>query len=412
MDAIVAVIVIGVTLLPTGDPSDHRAVPSPLMQAPWLVVFPLAAVAVLLFRRRRPTAVLAGTVAVLIVGVIVDRELLPLIVPVVIATFGLALRASRRTTLIAIPVTVVVLLIVEVIVSRVHVLDVRVLPLTTVVAAAAIAGDATRSRRAYISAITERALRAEETRESEARRRVVEERLRIARDLHDTVAHQITVINLHANVAIQSVRADPALAEQSLTTISTAARTVLTEIADLLSLLRADAGAEGLPATPSVSMSDVDALLAGFAASGLAVTSRTEGTAGSLPESVSGVAYRVVQEALTNAHKHGREGRAHLLIEYTPELLTITVTNPAASAPAAIGPAASDAAASGPAASGPAASGPAASGDDLPRSGHGLQGVRERVGAVGGRVEAGPTATGFVLRAFLPLTASTVAGGA
>jgi len=406
MDAIVAVIVIGVTLLPTGDPSDHRAVPSPLMHAPWLVVFPLAAVAVLLFRRRRPTAVLAGTVAVLIVGVIVDRELLPLIVPVVIATFGLALRASRRTTLIAIPVTVVVLLIVEVVVSRVHVLDVRVLPITTVVAAAAIAGDATRSRRAYISAITERALRAEETRESEARRRVVEERLRIARDLHDTVAHQITVINLHANVAIQSVRADPALAEQSLTTISTAARTVLTEIADLLSLLRADAGAEGLPATPSVSMSDVDALLAGFAASGLAVTSRTEGTAG-LPESVSGVAYRVVQEALTNAHKHGSEGRAHLLIEYTPELLTITVTNPAASAPAAVG-----SAASGPAASGPAASGPAAPGDDLPRSGHGLQGVRERVGTVGGRVEAGPTATGFVLRAFLPLTASTVAGGA
>jgi signal transduction histidine kinase len=223
MDAIVAVVVIGATLLPTGDPSGHRAVLSPLFQSPALVVFPVAAAVVLLFRRRWPTAVLAGTVIVLATGLIANSTMLTLVVPVVIAAFGVALRASRRTTLMATTVTVTVLIVLEVLVSKITTFDVRVLPLATVVAAAAIAGDATRTRRAYIAAIMERALRAEQNRDSEARRRVAEERLRIARDLHDTVAHQITVISLHANVATESLGANPQLAEQSLSTIRRAA---------------------------------------------------------------------------------------------------------------------------------------------------------------------------------------------
>lgn len=104
---------------------------------------------------------------------------------------------------------------------------------------AAAAGDASRSRRAYIDTITERARRAEETKESEARSRVAEERLKIARDLHDVMAHQIAVISMHAGVASQALPTRPDDAERALATIRQAARTVLGEIASLLRVLRA-----------------------------------------------------------------------------------------------------------------------------------------------------------------------------
>ena len=106
------------------------------------------------------------------------------------------------------------------------------------VASATAWGLATRSRRLYLEALEERAERAESTRESEARRRVAEERLTIARDLHDTVAHQVTVIHLHAAAASAAVRERPDDAEEALVTIRGAARTVLKEIADLLTALR------------------------------------------------------------------------------------------------------------------------------------------------------------------------------
>lgn len=381
-DALVAVVVIGTSLLPTGDPSSHRGVPSPLFSSPWLLVFPVAATAVLLFRRRWPTAVLAGTVLLLVAGLIASGRMFTLVVPVVIAAFGLALRASRRTTLIATTATVTALIVLEVVVGGAQIVDLRILPFTTVVAAAAIAGDATRSRRAYIAAITERALRAEQTRESEARRRVAEERLRIARDLHDTVAHQITVISLHANVATASLGANPALAEQSLSTIRTAARTVLTEIGELLALLRA--GADPDDAAPSVALTELDALIAEYSASGFTVTTRVEGTPVSLPEATSSVAYRVIQEGLTNAHKHGSDNRAHVLMQYQSDLIAITITNRTSAAAPTVA-------------------------DEVPVSGHGLQGVRERVKTVGGRVEIGSTPMGYRLQATLPFVAPAAA---
>ncbi|WP_426625718.1 histidine kinase [Leifsonia sp. McL0607] len=379
-DLIVAFVVIGAALLPTGDASDHRAIPSAVFHSPWLLVFPIAATVILLFRRRWPTATLAGTVVLLLAGMITNPTMLLLVVPVVIAAFGVALRATRRTTLVATAATVVVLIVLEMI-GRGQILDLRILPLATVVAAAAIAGDATRSRRAYITAITERALHAEETRESEARRRVAEERLRIARDLHDTVAHQITVINLHANVVTNSLRVDPTLAEQSLVTIRTAARAVLTEIGQLLAMLRADIGDEDVPVA---TLDDLDELIAGYTSSGFTITTRTEGRQVSLPTAVSGVAYRAIQEGLTNAHKHGSEHRAHVLLQYRATQLAITITNrTSAHEPTAAA--------------------------DVPPSGHGLQGIRERVEVVGGHVETGPTGTGYRYQVFIPLATPAAA---
>jgi len=224
------------------------------------------------------------------------------------------------------------------------------------VAAAGALGDAARSRREYLQAMTERVLRAEATRDSEARRRVAEDRLSIARDLHDVVAHQIAVINLHASAASAALRDRPDDADRSLQTIRTASRTVLSEIGDLLATLRDPSS----PHLPAVGFDDIGRVLDTFAEHGLDVTRRVVGVPRPLPSTVGVTALRVVQETLTNAHKHGRDQRAHLLVEYRPHDLHIAVTNPVAER-----------------------------GDDTAGGGHGLLGMRERVESARGTLSYG-----------------------
>ncbi|MBN9613138.1 MAG: hypothetical protein J0H64_06700, partial [Actinobacteria bacterium] len=168
---------------------------------------------------------------------------------------------------------------------------------------AAALGDSARSRREYLHAVEDRAERAERTREAEAERRVSEERLRIARELHDTVAHQLTVINLHAGAASGYLDARPERAHEALGTIRQAARGALTEIGELLHYLR---DAERPGAAPlQQGLDGLGALLARMHDAGLDVRTEIEGDPTRLTDSVGNAAYRVVQEALTNAHKHG-----------------------------------------------------------------------------------------------------------
>lgn len=197
-------------------------------------------------------------------------------------------------------------------------------------------GEAIRTQRAHLAAITERAERAERTREAVAHQRVAEDRLGIARDLHDVVAHQIAVINLHAGAASAALRTRPDDADASLAIIRNASRTVLTEIGDLLATLRdprsVDAGLPGI--------AQLDDVVRGFAGLGLEVTVRTTGDSGDLPSAVDVAAFRIVQEALTNAHKHGSGHRAHVLIEHLPTAVRLVVSNPvepSGTAAAAIG---------------------------------------------------------------------------
>ena len=261
------------------------------------------------------------------------------------------------------------------------------LQLAAFVGFATAAGDANRSHAAYIHGITERARRAEETKEAEALRRVAEERLRIARDLHDLLAHQIAVINLHSSVASQALPERPADAEKSLATIREAARTVLGEIGSLLSVLRAtDAGGTGLSTAPVSGLADLETLLIDFERSGLIVEHRVAGAARPLPGAVDMVAYRVVQEALTNAHKHGADHSALLHLDYQPDGIEVTVTNTVTAQPRPGSAAAETAAAA---------------------AGHGLLGARERVGSVGGRLTAarGPGPV-FRFTAWLPTAAA------
>jgi len=319
-----------------------------------------------LLRRRAPLVGASAAVIACVLGLAVGGPIVSYMLAVLVGVFAVARHSPRRISLLFSAATVV--LIACAIVAFVYVPwnDLRtLLQLAAFIGFATAAGDANRSHAAYIRGITERARRAEQTKESEALRRVAEERLRIARDLHDLLAHQIAVINLHSSVASQALPDRPDDAEKSLATIREAARTVLGEIGSLLNVLRApDAAGTGLSTAPVAGLADLEALLLDFERSGLTVEQRVVGTPRPLPGAVDIVAFRVAQEALTNAHKHGADHSALLHVDYQRSAVEITVTNtvPAQPRPGSAAP--------------------------TPASGHGLLGARERVGSVAGTLTA------------------------
>ncbi|MFV2008587.1 MULTISPECIES: sensor histidine kinase [unclassified Micromonospora] len=370
-DLVAAVIIVAMALIqfkiPEHEPAGTVAVA--------LAVVPAG---LLPLRRRWPLPVLAGCIA--IYGLVAATGALEpgVVLAVSIAMFGAANRTDRRTTLTAACAAVVVTALLNLLTAIGSVFDPRAFQVTVVVAFAAAAGDATRSRREYLRAIIERAERAEQTRESEARRRVTEERLRIARDLHDVVAHQISVISLNAGVASSALQTRPERAQQALGVIRGAARTVLTEIGDLLRVLRTEDDDAGGAAAPQPGLDQLDRLVSGFADAGLSVSVRTEGDLAAVSGAVDVVAYRVVQEGLTNAHKHGAEHRARVLIEVDANQVLVVVTNPVSGRSSDDRP-------------------------EVPSGGHGLVGLRERVASVRGVVETGLSPGGYRLAATLPL---------
>ena len=358
-----------------------------LTSSPAAALLVLVSVGSVLLRRRAPLVGASAAVIACVLGLAIDGPVISYLIAVLIGVFAVARWQSRRTSLLFSGATVLLLAAATLAFLDSSWHDARaMLQLAAFVGFATAAGDANRSHSAYIRGITERARRAEETKESEALRRVAEERLRIARDLHDLLAHQIAVINLHSSVASQALPDRPDDAQKSLATIREAARSVLGEIGSLLTVLRAtDAGATGLSTAPVAGLADLEALLIDFERSGLQVDHRLAGTPRALPGAVDMVAYRVVQEALTNAHKHGADHSALLHLDYQPAGVEITVTNTVAALPRPGSGAAGTAAVT-------------AAGD-----GHGLLGARERVGSVAGRLSAarGPGPV-FRFTAWLP----------
>ncbi|PRY68071.1 signal transduction histidine kinase [Glaciihabitans tibetensis] len=351
------------------------------------------ALGAVLLRRRYPRLAASTVFAFSFVGVAVGGPVVPYILATLVSVFAVGNLTSRRWTLVLALVGATVLSAANLLFLDTPFQDLRAtLQVFAFVGFAAAAGDASRSRREFISAITERARRAEETKESEARRRVAEERIRIARDLHDVLAHQIAVINLHAGVASQALPARPEDAERSLATIRRAARGVLGEIGSLLNVLRSSdieedaAGSLG----PAPGLAQLDTLVDSFRASGLQLEVRVVGTPVVAEGASDVVGFRILQEALTNAHKHGADQSALLHLEYLPGEVAITVTN-------TVGPDTSSHSLRRP------ASIPLASTTGDESSGFGLTGVRERVASVGGRME---TASGpgpvFRFTAWLP----------
>ncbi|MCM0678910.1 sensor histidine kinase [Micromonospora phytophila] len=249
-------------------------------------------------------------------------------------------------------------------------------------------GDAVRSRRAYVAVLEERARRAEQTREEEARRRVAEERLRIARELHDVVAHHIALINVQAGVAGHLLRGQPDAAEEALGHVRAASRTVLAELSTVLGVLRRDEETDA-PTEPAPSLNRLDALVEGFA-TGQPVHWTLAGQPRPLPTAVDVAAYRIIQESLTNAHKHAPGAAVAVRLRYDPEGVTIEVRDDGAGAIAMDRPA-------------EAVRPEPPTGPQPPGTGLGLLGMRERAESVGGTFSAGPRPSGgFAVRAELP----------
>lgn len=386
-DIVAAAFIVGSAFLPLPQ-ADFR--PTNVL----MLALVLAPALILPLRRRWPVGVLATGVALYAVAGFTDSLWPGVILAVAIAMFGVTNRLPRRRALITTLVTVVVIVVINLLASLSSLLDLRAFAVVVTVAFAAAAGDGARSGREYIDAITERAERAEETRESEAKRRVSEERLRIARDLHDAVAHQIAVISLNAGVASSAIESRPEAAQQAVRTIRSAARTVLSEIGTLLDVLRTDDDGAAPEISPQPGLERLDELVGQFEAAGLAVTVRIEGDIADAGTAAQLVTYRVIQEGLTNAHKHGAESRAHVLIRLDTRdhdagnldtaTLDIVVTNPTLprDRPRTL----------------------ESSGDGTTGSALGLIGLRERVAAARGTVETGPTPGGWRVAARIPLS--------
>lgn len=320
----------------------------------------LVTTALIVVRRRLPIPVFAVGAAATVVLTTASHEPSGLLPTLIVLLYTAAVTVDRRraialgATALAVMVTCVAVLV------RHRFPGPEALAALAWPALAVAAADAVRSRRVAIDAAEERARRAEQTREDEARRRVVDERLRIARELHDVVAHHMAVVNVQAGVAAHLLRSRPDAAEEALAVVRSSAGTVLDELSGILNVLRApddDAGT----VEPTPRLDELPDLVRSFAAAGLAVDVTTSGPPNELPVTVQLAIYRTVQEALTNAHKYG-DGAATLALVHGPAGVDVCVTNRIApTAPAA----------------------PAG-------TGFGLLGMRERVAAAGGLLSVGP----------------------
>jgi signal transduction histidine kinase len=191
---------------------------------------------------------------------------------------------------------------------------------------AGVLGHSSQNRRAYLAAVEERALRAEKSRESEARRRVAEERVRIARELHHLVAHQITLANAQATVAAHFFDARPEQTRESLNQLIDTTSDALDELRATVGLLR-QSGDAAAPAEPAPGLSQLPALLESFRRAGLEVSVQQEGTARPLPPGLDLTAYRIVQEALTNVTKHAGTNSARVHLAWDRDRVTLTVAD-------------------------------------------------------------------------------------
>ncbi|MDQ3946612.1 MAG: histidine kinase [Actinomycetota bacterium] len=229
----------------------------------------------------------------------------------------------------------------------------------------ATAAEVVRSRR-------DRAAETARAREEEARRRAGEERLRIARELHDVLAHDISLINVQAGVALHLIDEQPEQARTALTAIKAASKDALGELRSVLDVLRQVD--EGPPRAPTAGLDDLDRLVSGAAAAGIDVRVVTDGTPRPLAPGVDLAAFRIVQEALTNVTRHAGQATATISLTYGDDGLTVEVED-----------------------DGHGLAGNGAGG------GNGIRGMKERARALGGELEAGPKpGGGFRVMASLP----------
>ena len=363
--------VIGSRLLP----------PGPGAPKTWWLGFLVTVIAsvALLWRRSRPRAVAAvtGAAAIAVAGLGYIPSVL-LIGPAMIGLFSLAYRSDRRTANTYAVAIICLLMSAAVFISSSH----EQLALQTIGPAAWLflplsLGTATRVRRENLELVQARADHAERTREQEARHRVAEERMRIARDLHDVVAHHLALANAQVTTATYIARKDPDKALEILGEIGATTSAALRELKATVGLLRHSDEPE-VPTHPAPGLAQLSELAASFASIGLAVEVGTAGQPRRLDSAVDLTAFRITQEALTNVRKHAATDKARVQVRYGQDRITVTITDEATARRPKTAESAAD-------------------------SGFGLIGMRERAQSVGGRLRTGPRPEGgFQVIAELP----------
>ncbi|WP_040422339.1 sensor histidine kinase [Actinopolymorpha alba] len=346
------------------------------------LLFLLVASLALVVRRRSPRLLLVFTTLCVLGSSVQTPPDAIAVLPVLVALYT-AVRAGHRVFAIAVVAPLIVRVLVgnafgESSQSPAEALQAGFLPVGWFVAAA-VTAEVSRQRAAYLEQVEQRAVDAERTREEVARRRAGEERLRIARELHDSLTHSISVIKVQAGVAIHLTRKRGEEVPSALLAIQEAGGDAIRELRATLEVLRDPGDAEESAGSGLARLSQ---LLERARSTGLPITLTVTGRERALPGNVDRTAYRVIQEALTNVSRHAGRASASVRLEYAANELVVQVDDD--------GQAQVDTA-------------------EVP--GVGLIGMRERVTAVGGRLWAGPRADGgFRVRAELPLEGAAAEG--
>jgi signal transduction histidine kinase len=368
------------------------------LQLPYVAFLLVALQALpLIWRRRWPVAVFF---AVGIPRTIYDQlgiNFAPLPLGPAIAYYTIMDRCSTRVR-----VTISVLLVIGIV--RSQMLPGHSEPYDFFIAALQFAvagtlGMLSRTRRAYLQAVEARVEHAEAERDRQVVLAAAQERTRIARELHDVVAHHVSLMAVQSEAAASLLPGRPAEASKSVQIIGETAREALAELRRLLGVLRGPAGTDGRAATsPSPSIGELDEVLGQVRRAGIAVNLHVAGSPSKLPPGVDLTAYRIVQEALTNTVKHSAASEAAVTVSYEPGYVTVSVTD--------TGNAAITVTAGHPAGR-PSAGRVRSSGSGgrrpAPPGGFGLAGIAERVASCGGSLSVGPgEAGGFAVTARLP----------
>lgn len=363
--ALVLVIVGGAITADLGSPG---AAPAPAAYA-----FGALFAALMFVRRRWPVATLVITAIGLLIYYWLQYPPIGLAAPVAAALFSAAEQGRTRWAI----GTGLVLLTVSTTVrlgegdDPAFVLGYEFASSAGLMAAVIAFGDSVRARRGWRAELSRQTQIAQAEKEREAAHRIEQERLRIARDLHDVLSHTVSVIALHTDVARETLRDDPGRAEQSLTAARSACSDVTGELRATMGALRNDADEGKLP-TPGLHR--LDDLTATAREAGLNVTVHTCGSPRLLPAIADAVAYRVVQESLSNVLRHAGARNVHIELEYRQDSLSLAVRDDGGGAP------------------------PGAD------TGWGILGMRERLALLGGSLTAAsPADGGFVVRARVPL---------
>ncbi|GAA1167042.1 MULTISPECIES: sensor histidine kinase [Streptomyces violaceusniger group] len=376
--------------LPGVEPPDQDRAATALMG--------VSCLALLKYRSHPRTAVVVTAVCT-VIAISLGYLLTPLLLgPVMAALYWLATLTDRKTTRVFGVAAMAALMVASAVSDS---MDSMSLVLRTIgpffwLLLPLAAGNMTRLRRAYLASVQARAEHAERTREEEARLRVTEERMRIARELHDVVAHHMALANAQAGTAAHLVLTSPQQTKKILTDLTGTTSSALRELKATLGLLRHNDDPASASLEPSPGLARLPELVSACASAGLAVTVSTTGEVRPLSPGVDLTAFRIVQESLTNVSKHAAVDSAQVRLAYSGSRLLITVSNDGPDTNGTTGTSGTN-----------GTNGTTDAAKAVPGRGFGVMGMRERARTIGGELCAGPRPEGgFEVTTALPLQSS------